>query len=162
MREVRVLIPMYSQQRSPKGNHAACLGEIHGSMWRYTSLRGYEGTILSQKRNHWTNLWYGKRESWFQIYTDVWKSADENEGRAHLWVHEFEKACKMQARMGIMACLKGRLFYFHAFKSVLMKAEKIKKGNELFDSHFPLSSLWGIHPWGGIPFLHLFVLHQRK
>ena len=36
-----------------------------------------------------------KRKPWIPIYTNVRKSADENESRAHFCVHEFKEACKM-------------------------------------------------------------------
>lgn len=60
-----------------------------------------ERFICEKKRNHRKTLWKCKGESWFSLYTDVWKSPDGNEGRAYICVYEFEKVSKDKGKMGI-------------------------------------------------------------
>ena len=67
------------------------MGRLHGNMRGYPAHVGDERTVFTPQGNNRTNLWNSQRESWIQIYPDVWQSANEDEGRADLCVHEFKE-----------------------------------------------------------------------
>lgn len=90
-----ISVSVYSKQKSCKTCYKTCLGRLHGNMLRYSSHSGDEGFVFTPKGNYRKNLWNSKRKPWIPIYTNVRKSADENESRAHFCVHEFKEACKM-------------------------------------------------------------------
>ena len=92
---------VYREQGACKNSNPPYMGTIHGNLRGYPTDIGNEVIIRTEKRNHRKNLWNGKRESWFSIYTDVWKSPDGNEGRAYVCVYEFEKVSKDKGKMGI-------------------------------------------------------------
>lgn len=74
------------------------MGALHGNMRRYPSDFGNERFVCTEKRDDRKAVWNSKRESWFPIYSDVWKSPDGNEGRADFCVHEPEKVSKDQGK----------------------------------------------------------------
>ena len=113
MRKVRVSFAVYRKQEPCKSCYETCMGRLYGNMWGYPAYRRNEGAILTQKRNDWKNLWNGKGKPRISIYAVVWQSADDNESRAYVCVHEFKKACKMQAGMGITdGIIQGKISCF--------------------------------------------------
>lgn len=96
-----VSFTVYREQGSCKNRNPSYMGAIHGNLRRHPSDIGNERFICEKKRNHRKTLWKCKGESWFSLYTDVWKSPDGNEGRAYICVYEFEKVSKDKGKMGI-------------------------------------------------------------
>lgn len=76
------------------------MGAIHGNLRRYPLDDRDERFIWAAKRNHRKNLRNCKRESWFPIYTDVWKSPDGNESQAYICMYEFKRVSKNQGKTG--------------------------------------------------------------